>query len=258
MYWRAVACHAWSLASSLLPVWQQQLLQVRLCPRVRHSSVSPSTQDGPSQDHEAPPCTRLAPSQHACHASPYHSFPHTELRDKGLHTPTALLRLGYLSCTPCPDKGPVLKVPQPQDSPKCTSALPLMFNLRNPKTSPSNRKSPPASFPHLLEVRELCDLHAVQPHLPPQSPRTQHRALPVVLNKPAQSNVGQTWSNVLNASACCGRAWSDLPLAVLVLCASCVCGWLQVHAWCSQRTRHLVVGVAAGQRKEGGAWHVQL
>lgn len=36
---------------------------------------------------------------------------------------------------------------------------------------------------HLLEVRELRDLHAVEPDLPAKAPGAQRRALPVVLDK---------------------------------------------------------------------------
>src|SRR5206468_1802395 len=35
----------------------------------------------------------------------------------------------------------------------------------------------------LLEVRPLRDLHPVAPDLPPESPRTERRALPVVLDE---------------------------------------------------------------------------
>ena len=36
---------------------------------------------------------------------------------------------------------------------------------------------------HLLEVSELRDLHAVQPHLPPEAPGSERRRLPVVLDQ---------------------------------------------------------------------------
>ena len=36
---------------------------------------------------------------------------------------------------------------------------------------------------YLLEVGELRHFHAVQPHLPPQTPRAQRRILPVVLDE---------------------------------------------------------------------------
>ena len=36
---------------------------------------------------------------------------------------------------------------------------------------------------HLLEVRKLRDLHAVEPDLPAKAPGAERRALPVVLDK---------------------------------------------------------------------------
>src|SRR6202166_2190940 len=42
---------------------------------------------------------------------------------------------------------------------------------------------PAVEAPHLLEVGELRDFHAVQPHLPAQSPCTQGGRLPVVFDK---------------------------------------------------------------------------
>ena len=50
---------------------------------------------------------------------------------------------------------------------------------------------------HLLEVRKLCDLHAIEPNLPAKAPGAERRALPVVLDKAdvmivgVQANGGQ-------------------------------------------------------------------